>query len=101
VAGATLYENPVMAGGRISMPQPLYGDDVDYAAHGEGSGYTPPEATIEQQSKDVAAFLMWAAEPKMTERKEAGFRNLIWLIILSVLLYYTNKAIWKPIKGDH
>ena len=93
---------PAFAGGSGSAwPQPLYGDDVDTPRMATGSGYTPPEATIEQQSKDVAAFLMWTAEPKMTERKEAGFRNLIWLIILSVLLYYTNKAIWKPIKGDH
>ena len=89
------------AGGLIAMPQPLYGDDVDYAAYGEGEGYVPPEPTIEQQSKDVSAFLMWAAEPKMVERKEAGFRNLIWLVILAVLLYFTNKAIWKPVKGDH
>jgi ubiquinol-cytochrome c reductase cytochrome c1 subunit len=44
---------------------------------------------------------MWAAEPKMIERKEAGFRNIIWLVILAVLLYFTNKAIWKPVKGDH
>lgn len=101
VGSATLYKNPVMGGGLIAMPQPLYGDDVDYAVHGDGEGYVPPEPTIEQQAKDVSAFLMWAAEPKMVERKEAGFRNLIWLVILAVLLYFTNKAIWKPVKGDH
>jgi len=98
VGGTMLYVNPVMPGGKLSMPQPLYGDDVDYAAHGDGD-YVPPEPTIEQQSKDVAAFLMWAAEPKMIDRKEAGLRNLLWLVILAVLLYYTNKAIWKPVKG--
>ena len=92
-------------GSWISMAQPLYGDDVEYAAHGGngddghgGKGYTPPEATIEQQAKDVAAFLMWTAEPKMVERKEAGFRNLLMILFLAVLLYYTNKKLWAPIK---
>ncbi|MEM7237219.1 MAG: cytochrome c1 [Pseudomonadota bacterium] len=109
VAGSVLYENDVYPGGLISMSQPLWGDDVEYAAHGNGdsegegddadhSGYTPPEATIEQQAKDVSAFLMWTAEPHLVERKEAGFRNLVWLIILSVLLYYTNKQVWAAIK---
>ena len=103
-AGTVLYENTNFVGGDwIAMAQPLYGGDVDYSVHGgNGNGdYIPPEPTIEQQSKDVAAFLMWAAEPKMIERKEAGFRNLIWLVILAVLLYFTNKAIWRPVKGDH
>jgi len=108
-AGTILYENEAFPGGLISMAQPLWGDDVEYGVfetgaggeHGGGHGYAPPAPTIEQQAKDVSAFLMWAAEPKMVERKEAGFRNLIWLVILSVLLYFTNKAIWRPVKGDH
>lgn len=100
VGGTVLYKNTVMDGGRLAMPQPLYGNDVDYAKYGEGD-YVPPEPTMEQEAKDVSAFLMWAAEPQMIDRKEAGFRNLIWLIILAVLLYYTNKSIWRPVKGDH
>ncbi len=100
-AGTILYENTAFQAGQyINMAQPLWGDDVTYAAHGEGD-YTPPPATIEQQSKDVAAFLYWAAEPKMVERKEAGLRNLIWLVILAVLLYFTNKKIWASVKGEH
>ncbi|WP_285671407.1 cytochrome c1 [Paralimibaculum aggregatum] len=110
-AGSILYGNEVFPGGKISMAQPLWGDDVEYTVHGggdhegeegyHGADYTPPEATIEQEAKDVAAFLMWVAEPKLTERKEAGLRNLIWLVILSVLLYFTNKKVWASVKGDH
>lgn len=85
-------------GSWISMGQPLYGEDVEYMAHGADGEYSPPPATLEQQAKDVAAFLTWAAEPKMIDRKEAGFRNLVMLIILAVLLYYTNKKLWAPIK---
>ena len=77
-------------GSWIAMGQPLWGDDVEYE---DG---TP--ATIEQSSKDVAAFLMWAAEPKLNARKEAGFVSVIFLTILSVLLYLTNKKIWHGIK---
>jgi len=89
-AGATLYENTSFAGGWISMAQPLYGDDVEYA---DGT-----EATIEQQAKDVAAFLMWTAEPKMMARKQMGLSAVLLLGLLSVLLYLTNKKLWAPIK---
>ena len=90
-AGTILYQNSAFPGGYISMAPPLYGDDVEYA---DGT-----EATIEQQSKDVAAFLMWAAEPKMMARKQAGFAGVLFLTVLSVLLYLTNKRIWAPVKA--
>lgn len=90
-AGAILYENTAFPGGYISMAQPLYDDQVEYA---DG---TP--ATLEQMSEDVAAFLMWTAEPKMMARKQAGFVGVLFLTILSVLLYLTNKRIWAPVKG--
>ena len=91
-AGTLLYENIVYPGGYIGMSQPLYGDDVVYA---EGQ----PEPTMEQLALDVSAFLMWTAEPKMMARKQAGFVGVLFLTVLSVLLYLTNKAIWKPIKA--
>ena len=90
-AGTVLYENTAFPGGWISMAPPLYGDDVEFA-----DGH---EATIESQSKDVAAFLMWTAEPKMMARKQAGFVGVVFLTILSVLLYLVNKRLWAPIKG--
>lgn len=78
-------------GSWIAMPQPLSDDQVTYA---DG---TP--ATIEQMSMDVSSFLMWAAEPKMMARKEAGFTAVVFLLILSTLLYLTNKRLWAGIKG--
>jgi ubiquinol-cytochrome c reductase cytochrome c1 subunit len=50
-------------------------------------------------AEDVAAFLMWAAEPEMMARKRAGFVSVLFLGLLSVLLYLTNKRIWAPHKG--
>ena len=89
-AGSVLYENLAYDGHWIAMAQPLYEDGVEYA---DG---TP--ATVEQQAHDVSAFLMWAAEPKMVERKQAGVRNILFLALFAVLLYFTNKKIWKKAK---
>ncbi len=89
-AGTILYENTAFPGGWISMAPPLWGEDVDFE---DGS---PND--IESISKDVAAFLMWAAEPKMMERKHAGLVGVLFLTVLTCLLYLTNKRIWAPIK---
>ncbi len=89
-AGAVFYENTAFPGGWIAMPPPLYGDDVTYA---DGA-----PSTIEAEAKDVAAFLMWTAEPKLAARKQAGFAGVLMLSVLAVLLYLTNKRIWAPYK---
>ena len=90
-AGSILYGNDIYPGGWIAMGQPLWGEDVEYE---DGT-----EATIEQEAKDVAAFLMWAAEPKLNNRKEAGFMALSMMIVLAGLLFLTNRRLWAPIKG--
>jgi len=90
-AGATLYENTAFPGGWISMAPPLSDDQVEYA-----DGHA---ATVEEMSKDVSAFLMWAAEPKMMDRKNAGFVGVLFLTILSVILYLVNKRLWAGVKG--
>ena len=100
-AGATFYENHAFAGGKIAMPPPLSEGLVEYAMHGgEEGGHAAeaPEATVEQMAEDVSAFLMWAAEPQLVERKAAGFRNILFLILLTTLLYFTNKALWAKVK---
>lgn len=89
-AGAVLYGNTAFPGGWISMAPPLSDDQIEYQ---DGTA-----ATAEQMAEDVAAFLMWTAEPKMMERKQAGFRNIGFLILLFVLLYLTNKKLWAPVK---
>lgn len=89
-AGATLYENTAFPGGWISMAPPLAGEDVDF-----DDGHSNE---LHHEAQDLAAFLMWTAEPKMMERKQAGFVGVFFLVILSVLLYLVNKRIWYPIK---
>ncbi|HCT32110.1 MAG TPA: cytochrome c1, partial [Sulfitobacter sp.] len=53
---------------------------------------------LHHEAEDVAAFLMWTAEPKMMARKQAGFAGVLFLTLLSVLLYLTNKRLWAPVK---
>ena len=89
--GTTFYENHAFATGWIAMPPPLSDDVVTYA---DGTA-----ATVDQMSMDVSSFLMWAAEPKLMDRKNAGFVAVIFLLVLSTLLYLTNKRIWAGIKG--
>ncbi|WP_025051649.1 cytochrome c1 [Sulfitobacter noctilucae] len=89
-AGVVFYENTAYPGTWIAMAPPLYGDDVEYA-----DGH---ETDIESLSKDVSAFLMWTAEPKMMARKQAGFAGVVFLTLLAVLLYLTNKRLWSSVK---
>ena len=90
-------------GSWISMAPPLEDEAVEYMIHGgkdgdEGKKGDVPAPTNAQMSADVAAFLAWAAEPTMMERKSAGFRNFVMVLILALLLYYTNKKLWASIK---
>lgn len=90
-AGVILYENKAYPGGWISMAPPLWGEDVEF-----NDGHANDLSHI---AKDVSAFLMWTAEPKMMDRQFSGLTGFILLSVLSVLLYLTNKRIWAPIKG--
>jgi len=50
--------------------------------------------TLDQYSQDVSAFLMWAAEPHLVQRKRIGLQVMIFLIVLAGLLYFTKKKVW-------
>jgi ubiquinol-cytochrome c reductase cytochrome c1 subunit len=78
-------------GSWINMAPPL---DDGYVTFDDGA-----PNTLEHQAVDVAAFLMWAAEPKLNQRKQAGLTGVIFLTILAVLLYFTNKRLWSGVKA--
>ena len=92
-AGETLppggQYNRYFPGGAIGMPKPLSDGQVKYT---DGT----PE-TVDQYGRDIAAFLMWAAEPTLNARKQIGFQVLIFLIVLSGLLYFSKKKFWRDI----
>jgi cytochrome c1 len=82
--------NPYFPRHQIAMPPPLTSGGVTYA---DG---TPN--TVEQQAHDVVTFLAWASEPKMEERKRAGFNVILFLVAFSTLTFFTYRRIWH---GKH
>jgi ubiquinol-cytochrome c reductase cytochrome c1 subunit len=93
-AGLTIpegtYYNPYfLAAVSLKMPPPLSDGQVTYS---DGS----PQ-TVDQYARDVAAFLMWAAEPHLVERKEIGFRVVIFLIVFAGLMYATKRKVWASV----
>ena len=81
--------NEWFPGHHIAMPPPLSDGAVEYT---DGA-----PKTLQQYSKDVSAFLMWAAEPKLEARKSLGFAVFLYLIAFAVLLYLVKKRIWAKI----
>ena len=95
-SGMTLDEgvhyNKFMYGNKIRMAAPLSDGLIEY---GDGT-----EATVEQMSKDVTTFLMWAAEPHLESRHQMGFKAIMYLIILTILVYFSMKKIWSRIETE-
>jgi cytochrome c1 len=89
-AGVTLAPgamyNKYFPGHAIAMPSPLSDKRVPYT---DGA----PE-TLDQYARDVSAFLMWAAEPHLEQRKRAGLQVMVFLIVFAGLLYLTKKKVW-------
>lgn len=98
-----VYWNPVMDGGKIAMPPQLSEGLLEYEPqeildHGEFKMVPAPEATVEQMAYDVTQFLAWSADPKLEERKSIGIMTLIYLLILSVLLFFSYKRVWRNVE---
>lgn len=79
--------NLYFPGHKIAMPQPISDGAVEYK-----DGTKP---TLDNYSRDVAAFLTWASEPNLNQRKRIGLRVLIFLIVFAGLLYAVKRKIWQ------
>ena len=84
-----MYYNAAYPGHLIAMPQPLYGDDVEYS---DGAA-----TSIEAVSADLTQFLMWAAEPKMEVRKRTGVAAVFFLGIFVIFSYLAKRRIWADV----
>ena len=87
-----VYYNKFMYGNKIKMANQLSDGLVEYA-----DGTNP---TVEHMSKDVTTFLMWAAEPHLESRHQMGFKAILYLIILTILVYFSMKRIWSRIETE-
>lgn len=86
--------NAAFPGHQIAMPNPLSEGVVEYT-----DGTAP---TVENYAKDVSAYLMWAAEPKLEERHKLGARVLIFLIVFAIIMFLAKKAVWARVHArDH
>ena len=86
-----VYYNKYTAGNKIKMSNPLSEGLVTYS-----DGTT---STEEQMAKDVVSYLAWAAEPHLEERHKIGFRAIIYLFIITILVYFSMKKLWSRIES--
>jgi ubiquinol-cytochrome c reductase cytochrome c1 subunit len=90
--------NAYMPGNVIKMAAPLAADgQVAYAKSEDGTLPPGVTETIDQYAKDVTAFLYWAAEPHLEQRKRIGFQVIAFLAVFLVLLYFTKKRVWNRV----
>jgi len=87
-----VYYNKYMYGNKIKMSNQLSDGLVEYA---DGTN-----ASVEQMAKDVSTFLMWTAEPHLESRHRMGFKAIVYLIILTILVYFSMKKIWSRIETE-
>lgn len=82
--------NKVFPGHQIAMPNPISGDDL--VSYSDGT-----KATHEQMVKDVTQFLAWASEPHLEDRKRIGVRVILFLIVMSGILYAAKIQLWRKV----
>jgi len=87
-----VYYNKYMYGNNIKMPKPFMDGQVEY---NDGT-----EATEKQMAKDVVTFLAWSAEPHLEARHKIGFRAIIYLILITILVYFSMKKIWSRVESE-
>ena len=87
-----VYYNKYMIGNKIKMSAPLSEDIVEYT---DGT-----QASVDQMAKDVTTFLSWAAEPELEERHKTGVKVIVYLILLTVLVYLSMNKIWSRIDSE-
>jgi ubiquinol-cytochrome c reductase cytochrome c1 subunit len=90
-----LYYNPYFANLNIAMAPPL--TSTGQVTYGPGN----PQPTVSQMAKDVSAFLVWTAEPKLDKRNQTGWPVVMFLLIATVLAYLAYQNVWRTVKGNH
>lgn len=87
------FWNAYFPGHVIAMAPPITEDgQVEYTEKGS------PKATVKQMAEDVTAFLMWAAEPNLGDRKRMGIKVLLFLLIFTAVFYAIYRRVWRGVK---
>jgi len=86
-----LHFNPYFANLNVAMPPPL-------TTNGQVTFADGTKPTVDQMARDVAAFLVWTAEPNLENRHAAGLAVAIFLLVASILGYLAYRQIWHDAK---
>jgi ubiquinol-cytochrome c reductase cytochrome c1 subunit len=86
-----LHFNPYFANLNLAMPPPL-------TATGQVTYADGTPSTVDQMSKDVSAFLVWTAEPKLENRRAAGLAVTVFLLFATILGYLAYRQLWYEAK---
>lgn len=92
--GPGLHYNPYFPNLNLAMAPPLTGE-------GQVSYKDGTKPTVDQMAKDVSAFLVWTAEPKLDKRNQTGWPVVLFLIFATVLGYLSYRQIWADKKPKH
>ena len=90
--------NEYFPGHVIAMPKPLNDGQVEFPKAADGKAQVPE--TVDQYARDISAFLMWAAEPTLEQRKRTGMVVICFLLLFSFLLSYAKKKVWARVGGE-
>lgn len=100
--GEGMSYNAAFPGHQIAMVQPIQPDgSVDYSKDDAGkvlAGYIGPAMSLDQNARDVTAFLAWAADPSLNARKRIGWQVMLYLLVTTLLLYLAKKRVWSRIE---
>ena len=86
-----MFYNTAFPGHQIAMPPPLTDGIVPYT-----DGTKP---TVDNYARDVSAYLMWAAEPRLEERHKLGARVIVFLIAFAIIMFLAKRMVWAPLHG--
>jgi len=84
-----MYYNQYFPGHQIGMPQPLQDDSVTYTDN--------VKPTLDQEARDISTFLMWAANPYLTERKRMGVHIVLFLLFMTGVTYAVKRKVWSDL----
>lgn len=87
--GEGMNYNKYFPGHQIAMPQPLQANQLTFA---DGTA-----ASLPQEAHDVATFLSWAAEPELEARKRVGLEVILFLIVMTGMLYAVKRKVWAAV----
>ncbi|MET0251626.1 MAG: cytochrome c1 [Novosphingobium sp.] len=89
-----LHFNPYFANLNLAMAPPLSG--TGQVTYGDST-----KSTVPQMARDVSAFLVWTAEPKLEKRHQTGWPTVLFLILATILVYFAYQNVWRGMKGNH